>query len=93
MKYPVGPETMKEAAKTTPGQLAILLNRVLYMADYKTTGGTRRWVAEDVTYKGDDTIPPGMQAIPHRDKYFDTEQLMLAIRDYLEFRSLEEVIP
>jgi len=103
MKHPIGPETQKKAAKTVPGQLAILLNQVLYTGDYRTIleeGWSndkkverRRWVAEDVVYKGDSVIPPGMAKIPERDKYFETEELLRSIRDFLEFRSFEEVIP
>jgi hypothetical protein len=103
MKFPAGPETQKKAAKTVPGQLAILLNAVLYSGDYRTVleeGWSkdqkverRRWVAEDVVYKGNDVIPPGMAKIPERDAYFETEELLRSIRDFLEFRAFEEVIP
>jgi len=103
MKIPCGPETRKKAAKTTPGQLAALLNRVLYSGDYRNVleeGWStqqnkllRRWVAEDVVYKGDDAIPEGMTRIEGRDSYFETEALLRSIRDFLEFKSFEEVIP
>jgi hypothetical protein len=102
-KFPVGPETVKKASKTIPGQLAVLLNEVLYSADYRTvlekgfSDGPmiehRRWVAEDVVYKGDKPIPSGMAMIFGRDQYFETQELMIAIRDYLEFMSFKEVIP
>jgi hypothetical protein len=102
-KFPVGPETIKKAAKTVPGQLAVLLNKVLYSADYRKvlepgftsqpTIECRRWVAEDVVYKGDKPIPSGMKGIESRANYFETEELMIAIRDYLEFSSFKEVIP
>jgi hypothetical protein len=103
MKIPCGPETRKKAAKTTPGQLATLLNRVLYSGDYRSViepGWSkdhgiehRRWVAEDVVYKGDDAIPEGMPKIEGRENYFETEALLRSIRDFLEFKSFEEVIP
>jgi hypothetical protein len=99
MKYPAGPETQKKAAKTTPGQLANLLNRLLYDGDYKTVReagldrDVHRWVAPDEVYKGGDAIPEGMAEVEGRESYFETESLLRAIRDYLEFRSLEEVIP
>jgi hypothetical protein len=102
-KFPVGPETVKKAAKTVPGQLAVLLNQVLYSADYRKvlepgftsnpTSERRRWVAEDEVFKGDRTIPVGMKKIENRSNYFETEELMIAIRDYLEFMSFKEVIP
>jgi hypothetical protein len=102
-KFPVGPETVKKAAKTVPGQLAVLLNEVLYFADYKKvlepgmtsepTIECRRWVTEDVVFKGDKPIPDGMKKMDNRNCYFETEELMIAIRDYLEFMSFKEVIP
>ena len=102
-KFPVGPETMKKAARTVPGQLAILLNKVLYSADYRTvlepgyssspTSERRRWVAEDKVFKGDKTLPVGMKSIDAGSSYFETEELMIAIRDFLEFSSFKEVIP
>lgn len=102
-KFPVGPETVKKASKTIPGQLAVLLNEVLYSADYRTVWEKgfsdgpkiehRRWVAEDVVYKGDKSIPSGMEKMPGKDQYFETQELMIAIRDYLEFMSFKEVIP
>lgn len=95
MKYPVGPQTLKKAANTEPGKLAALLNRVLYSADIKDVEiaagyKAKRWVAEQEFYRGDASLPPGLQS---RENYCETEALMRAIRDYLEFRSLEEVIP
>jgi hypothetical protein len=103
MKIPCGPETRKKAANTTPRQLASLLNRVLYSADHKhvleegwskiNDKPVRRWVAHDVVYKGDEPIPEGMTKIEDKDKYFETEALLIAIRDFLEFKSFEEVIP
>lgn len=102
-KFPVCPETIKEAAKTVPGQLAVLLNKVLYSADYRKvlepgftstpTIECRRWVAEAEVFKGDSTIPVGMKKIENRSSYFETQELMIAIRDYLEFSSFKEVIP
>jgi hypothetical protein len=102
-KFPVGPETVKKAAKTVPGQLAVLLNEVLYSADYKKVlepGFSdmpqierRRWVAEDEVFKGDKPIPSGMKGMANRNSYFETQELMIAIRDYLEFMSFKEVIP
>ena len=101
MKYPVGPQAMKRAAQTEPGKLAALLNRVLYSADYRdvplpgSMGKTeaRRWVAEDQVFKNNDEMPKSVPACGNNACYFETEALMRAIRDYLEFRSLEEVIP
>jgi hypothetical protein len=95
MKYPVGPQTQKKAAQTEPGKLAALLNRVLYSADTKDIEVAqgyvkKRWVAENEFYRGEDPLPEGLAAKPN---YCTTEELMRAIRDYLEFRSFEEVIP
>lgn len=98
MRYPVGPETQKKAAKTEPGQLAALLNRVLYSADVAEVQisehhKTMRWVAEREFYKGDDPVPKSVPVPDRGSCYCETESLMRAIRDYLEFRSFEEVIP
>lgn len=101
MKYPVGPQTIKRAAQTEPGKLAALLNRVLYSADCSdvTLPGTigevkvRRWVAEDQVFRNEDQMPASVPACGNNACYFETETLMRAIRDYLEFRSFEEVIP
>lgn len=101
MKYPVGPQTMKRAAQTEPGKLAALLNRVMYSADYRdvplrgsmSRTEVRRWVAEDQVFKNEDPMPKSVPACGNNACYFETEALMRAIRDYLEFRSFEEVIP
>ena len=102
MKYPVGPQTQAKAAKTEPGKMAAALNRVLYSADAREVlisntdpkqGTIKGWVAQVKVFKNNDELPSGVA--PHGDNglYFLTEDLMRAIRDYLEFRSFEEVIP
>jgi len=98
MKYPVGPKTQRLAANTQAGRLAALLNRVLYSADVRDVPiiddvVKKRWVAEELIYKSDDPFPDGVSAPDSKAAYFKTEDLMRAIRDYLEFRSFEEVIP
>lgn len=95
MKYPVGPQTIRRAAQTQPGKLAALLNRVLYSADARDIEVSKdykakRWVAENEFFRGEDPLPEGIAAKPN---YCTTDELMRAIRDYLEFRSFEEVIP
>lgn len=98
MKYPVGPQTRKKAAQTQPGKLAALLNHVLYSADTHKVHVTEhvaveRWVAEKMFFIGDDPLPEGLSSPEGAESYCETEALMRAIRDYLEFRSFEEVIP
>ena len=100
MKYPVGPQALKKAAQTEAGKLASLLNRVLYEADsqdipLKETPSVqvKRWVAPYEFFKNDDPMPDGIPVAERGAMYCETEALMRAIRDYLEFKSLEEVIP
>jgi hypothetical protein len=100
MKLPVGPQTLKKAANTEAGKLACLLNRVLYVADKRDvqissepTAQVKKWVAPEDVYKGNDPLPSGMPVSEQGSSYCNTEALMRAIRDYLEFKSFEEVIP
>lgn len=98
--YPIGPETQRKAAATQAGRLANALNRVLYGADtYNvklrgSSGTIKRWGTEVRVYAGNgNKLPDGVPASDGNDSYFDTEELMRAIRDYLEFQSFVEVIP
>lgn len=99
-KHPIGPETQRKAANTQAGRLASALNRVLYSADTysvslpQSSGMIDRWCAEVRVYNGHSgKLPDGVPASCGNDDYFDTEELMRAIRDYLEFQSFLEVIP
>lgn len=99
MKYPIGPKTRQAAANTDAGKLANLLDRVLYSADTTEIINPKmmdkpmkRWVAEDRVFKSNDPLPSGMKH-DESDNHFETKHLMLAIRDYLEFTALKEVIP
>lgn len=96
-KYPIGPETLKKAGNTQSGKLAAALNRVLYVGDTKTITvnncNYKGWVTGDEIWRGDAPLPDGVPAVGHKDCYFETEQLLRAIRDHLEFMALKEVIP
>jgi hypothetical protein len=102
MKYPVGPKTIERASKTEVGKLATLLNRVLYSADNmdvmvkgynhdKFDLKMRKFACEDKVFKNKDPMPKSVPAHPDGDCYFATEQLMFAIRDYLEAAAIREV--
>jgi hypothetical protein len=106
MKFPVGPRTIEKAAKTEAGKLAAALNRVLYSADnadvmlksgYDGKGvdkfdvKARRYVCQDKVFRNDDPLPPGVSPCGNDGKYFETEQLMHAIRDFLESAAIREV--
>jgi hypothetical protein len=101
-KYPIGPKTIEKASKTEAGKLAGLLNRVLYSADnaevmiktHSNNCDTKadRYVCQQRVFKGNDLMPTSVTCPPHSDgKYFETEKLMLAIRDYLEAAAIREV--
>jgi hypothetical protein len=101
-KYPIGPKTIEKASKTEAGKLAGLLNRVLYSADnaevmiktHSNNFDTKadRYVCQQRVFKGNDLMPSSVTCPPHSDgKYFETEKLMLAIRDYLEATAIREV--
>lgn len=98
-KYPVGPETIKLAGRTELGKLAAVLNRVLYSADHTEVISKeipkeelRRWVAPSETYVSiSQELPKGLSRI--RNSYIDTQELMLLIRDALEFEAIRKVSP
>lgn len=100
MKYPIGPETIRKARKTVEGQLALLLNELLYDADYAdvTLQGTkevvRRWVTGPQLFIGDNCkdLPESLR-VPGEPNYIATEALIREIRDRLEFLSYRNVIP
>lgn len=105
-KFPVGPKTMEKAAKTEAGKLAAALNRVIYHSDnaeirmlsHLGTNGVpdytikaHKYVCPDKVFRNQDALPKGVPATGSGGSYFETEQLMLAIRDYLEAASIREV--
>ena len=105
-RYPVGPKTIEKAAKTEAGKLAAAINRVMYhagsaeicMKSRTDSNGidhfeTRRhkYICEVETFKNEDPLPKGVAACHNRQNYFKTEQLLLAIRDYLEAAAIREV--
>lgn len=105
-KYPIGPRTIEKASKTQAGLLASALNQVLYSADNATVmlksrtdaSGVehfdikkRRYVCEDEVFRGNKPLPEGVPAMGHAVSYFETEKLLLAIRDYLEAAAIREV--
>ena len=105
-KFPVGPKTMEKAAKTEAGKLAAALNRVIYHSDdadigmrsHKNDNGeweytihTHKYVCPDKVFRNQDALPKGVPATGNGGSYFETEQLMLAIRDYLEAAAIREV--
>lgn len=106
MKFPVGPKTIEKAAKTEAGKLAAALNRVLYSADnadiliksgYGRNGVDKfdikahRYVCLDKVFCNDDPLPSGVSPCGDGGKFFETEQLMNAIRDFLEAAAIREV--
>lgn len=99
MKYPVGPKTRKEAAATQPGRLAAILNKILYNGDFRQVKisdhckEVRHWSTTDTVYMGDISLPEGVDYIEQGRNSVCPEDVLRAIRDYLEFRSFEEVIP
>ena len=105
-KFPVGPKTMEKASKTEAGKLAAALNRVMYSADnaeirmlsHLGTNGVpeytikaHRYVCPDKMCRNQDALPKGVPATGNEGRYFETEQLMFAIRDYLEAAAIREV--
>ncbi len=51
----------------------------------------RKFACEDKVFKNKDPMPKSVPAHPDGDCYFATEQLMFAIRDYLEAAAIREV--
>ena len=105
-KYPVGPKTIEKAAKTEAGKMAAALNRVLYhsgsaeicLMSYTDSNGIdrfetrcRKYVCNVVTFNDQDPLPKGVPTCENGGYYFPTEQLLLAIRDYLEEAAIREV--
>ena len=105
-RFPVGPKTLDKAAKTEAGKLAAALNRVIYHSDNAETRmlshhGTNgvpeytikahKYVCPDKVFRNQDALPKGVLATGHEGHYFETEKLMLAIRDYLEAAAIREV--
>ena len=105
-RFPVGQKTIDKAAKTEAGKLAASLNRVMYSADnaeirmfsHRGTDGVaeytikaHKYVCQDVVFRNQDALPKGVRATGHGGSYFETEQLMIAIRDYLEAAAIREV--
>lgn len=106
MKFPVGPKTIEKAAKTEAGKLAAALNRVLYSADNaeilmksgkdgkgvdQFTVKVRKYVCEDEVFRNNDPLPSAVSPCGSGGHYFETEQLMIAIRDYLEAAAIRAV--
>ena len=97
---------MEKASKTEAGKLAASLNRVMYSAHnaeirmfpHRGTDGVaectikaHKYVCPDKVFRNQDALPKGVPATGHEGYYFETEQLMLAIRDYLEAAAIREV--
>ena len=104
--FPVGPKTMERAAKTEAGKLAAAINRVMYSANnaeirmlsHLGTNGVpeytikaHKYVCPDEVYRNQDALPKGVPPAGSGGSYFETEQLMIAIRDYLEAAAIREV--
>ncbi len=104
--FPVGPKTLEKAAKTEAGKLAAALNRVMYQADnadigmrshkdakneWQYTIHAHKYVCPDKVFRNQDQLPKGVPGCGIEEKYFETEKLMISIRDYLEAEAIRAV--
>jgi hypothetical protein len=105
-KYPVGPKTMERAAKTEAGKLAAALSRLMYGSDNADIGmrshtdsngvvqytiHARKYVCPEIVFRNSDELPKGVPAAGHEGRYFYSEKLLFAVRDYLEAAAIREV--
>lgn len=96
---PIGPQTQQRAAETEAGKLAKLLNRILYYSDTRqlqvlgSPGAltpNHYLISNALTFVNKDPLPEGLHAV---NSHVETEEALRAIRDFLEYKALEEVIP
>jgi hypothetical protein len=95
-KHPVGPKAIERASRTKPGQLAVLLNEILYHADTKvvTEGEHKysRFVCTEDVYISSKINTESTLSCTKGKQRAATEAILQEIRDYLEWVSIREVV-